>query len=180
LKIILYFFLFLFFIINLQANAGTIATINIQKIIDKNMQFSEFLSLLSKKKNEYENLINELEKNLVNEKKKLDESKIILNQKKLEPLIEEYYKNISNFEYKVDDINLYLSKLFDFNKQIIINEIIEISKSISIKKNIDVILDNNNYFIASDTIDISDIVIQDLNNKNIVFQLLNKEDLIDE
>jgi Skp family chaperone for outer membrane proteins len=144
------------------------------------MQFSEFLSLLSKKKNEYENLINELEKNLVNEKKKLDESKIILNQKKLEPLIEEYYKNISNFEYKVDDINLYLSKLFDFNKQIIINEIIEISKSISIKKNIDVILDNNNYFIANDTIDISDIVIQDLNNKNIVFQLLNKEDLIDE
>lgn len=173
------FFLFLFLIINLQVKAGTIATINIQKIIDQNIQFSNFISFFSEKKNKYENLIIDLETNLINEKKNLDESSIILNEKKLEPLIKEYYKNLSNFEYKVDEMNLYLSKLFDINQKIIISEIIEISKSVSIKQNIDIILDKDNYFIANDTIDISDFVIKELNNKDIKFQLTNKEDLID-
>ena len=46
-----------------------------------------------------------------------------------------------------------------------------ISKQISSKNNFSLILENTNFFIASDQIDISENIIEILNNKNIILNI---------
>ena len=54
--------------------------------------------------------------------------------------------------------------IIESNKDIILAKILEILKEISIKNQYDIILSEDNYFIASDNIDISEIVIKKLNS----------------
>ena len=64
---------------------------------------------------------------------------------------------MKNYNEKVDLI-------IERNKDIILAKILEILKEISIKNQYDIILSEDNYFIASDNIDISEIVIKKLNS----------------
>ena len=64
---------------------------------------------------------------------------------------------MKNYNEKVDLI-------IESNKDIILAKILEILKEISIKNQYDIILSEDNYFIASDNIDISEIVIKKLNS----------------
>ena len=58
------------------------------------------------------------------------------------------------------------------NKEIIVNEIIEITKILSRNKNFDVILNEDQYFLASDNIDISKQIIEILNKKKLNLEVI--------
>ena len=55
----------------------------------------------------------------------------------------------------------------DKNKEIVINEIIEITKTLSRNNNFDIILNEDQYFLASDDVDISKQIIEILNKKKL-------------
>ena len=58
------------------------------------------------------------------------------------------------------------------NKGIIINEIIEITKILSRNKKIDIILNEDQYFLASDVVDISKQIIEILNIKKLNLEVI--------
>ena len=58
------------------------------------------------------------------------------------------------------------------NKEIVINEVIEIAKILSRNKNFDIILNEDQYFLASDDVDISKQIIEILNKKKLELKVI--------
>ena len=59
------------------------------------------------------------------------------------------------------------------NKEIVINEIIEITKTLSRNNNFDIILNEDQYFLASDDVDISKQIIEILNKKKLDLEVID-------
>ena len=59
------------------------------------------------------------------------------------------------------------------NKEVVISEIIEITKVLSRNKNFDIILNEDQYFLASDNIDISKQIIEILNKKKLNLEVID-------
>ncbi len=60
------------------------------------------------------------------------------------------------------------------NKTLIIDNIGNISKKISSQNNIDIIIESESYFLASESIDISQLIIDELNKNKIIFEILEE------
>ena len=56
----------------------------------------------------------------------------------------------------------------------IIDNIGNISKKISSQNNIDIIIESESYFLASESIDISQLIIDELNKNKIIFEILEE------
>ena len=59
------------------------------------------------------------------------------------------------------------------NEGIVIKEIIEITKILSRDKNFDIILNEDQYFVASDVVDISKQIIEMLNKKKLDLEVID-------
>ena len=60
------------------------------------------------------------------------------------------------------------------NKTLIIDNIGNISKKISSQNNIDIIIESESYSLASESIDISQLIIDELNKNKIIFEILEE------
>ena len=100
-KLLIKLFTFSFVFIVSPLYANNLATINIEYIIQKNIEFQNFLNNL----NEEQNLMNDIFKKknlqLENEKKEIEDLKLILNTQEI---------NIKN--------NLFIKKVEEFNAEI--------------------------------------------------------------
>ena len=76
-----------------------------------------------------------------------------------------------NFEEKVNKFNNYLKESIEINEKRILNEIVKIVKKIAVENEIDIIFSDEQNFLASDNIDISGQIYNELNNLNITLQL---------
>ena len=76
------------------------------------------------------------------------------------------------FKLKIDKYNNILKINIENNEKIITDEIANIVKEISINKNIDLVFADNQYFISSMDIDISDLIIQDLNKRELNLEII--------
>ena len=157
--------IFVFFILisTTQANQN-IATINLDRIFQNSNDFSNFLKNLKIIKDDYDSKFKIKESELIDQKKIIEDSEIILNQGEIDKLITEYTIAVNNFSDEVKNYNEKIDLIIESNKNIILANILEILKEISIKNQYDIILSEDNYFIASDNIDISEIVIKKLNS----------------
>ena len=77
----------------------------------------------------------------------------------------------NNFELKIDKYNSYIRLNIEFNENIILNEISQIVKNIAIENKIDLVLNENQYYISSDHMNISNIIIQKLNKTKLELML---------
>ena len=76
--------------------------------------------------------------------------------------------NLKILDAEVKKINLFFQKIF--NKNIIIKQIITYIETISTKSDIDIVLTEEQYFMSSKNIDISNEIINLINTDLIVFQ----------
>ena len=67
-----------------------------------------------------------------------------------------------------------MEKNINFNQKKIIDEIYLLVKDISLNNKIDLVLNEDQYFIASENIDISELVLNKLNNKKLNLEILNE------
>ena len=162
----LFLVLFLLFI-PLSSNANDISTIRLSYIINNNLEFKSFLEKLEELK---KNLFDELKINeefIENKREELENSKLILNEEEYSKLLESFNiessKHIKNIDLYEDILNNNMNK----NKKIIINEISQILNEYAKKNSIDLILNEDQYFISSSNNDISDIIIKILNEKKL-------------
>tara|TARA_Y100001970_G_scaffold286713_1_gene409572 strand:+ start:2299 stop:2835 length:537 start_codon:yes stop_codon:yes gene_type:complete len=164
----------IFFVFPTNLLAVNIATINISYILEKSTSYNNFLAELSKKKSELQNTLDIKEKDLTKLKQEIDNSKLIINEDELNLMIFNYNDQLKTLDKEVKKINLFFSKNIEVNKNIIIKQIISYIEDISIKSDIDIILTEEQYFMSSKKIDISNQIINLLNEDIIVLKIIDE------
>ena len=164
----------IFFIISTNLFAINVATINIAFILEQSDSYNNFLNELSNKKSELQNELNIKEKDLENLKQEIDNSKLIISDDELNIMISKYNDQFRILDEKVKKINLFFSKNIESNKNIIIKQIITYIETISTKSDIDIVLTEEQYFMSSKKIDISNEIIDLINSDLIVLKIIDE------
>ena len=168
------FFLYFFFIIfSLSASSQDIATIKLSYLIENSNAYINFIEKLEVKKKSFYDILVEDEKKLKERKAEIENSKLILNDEEINNLANIYNEDLKVYQQKVEKYNYFVNNNIDTNQKILIQEIIQIVKEISLEKNFNIILNEDQYFLSSENIDISKIVLDKLNNKSINLELIN-------
>ena len=154
--------------------ALNLATINIAYILEKSISYNNFLDELSIKKLELQNTLILKETELEKLKQDIDNSKLIISEDELNIMISNYNNQLKILDQEVKKINLFFSKNIENNKNIIIKQIISYIENISNESNIDIILTEEQYFMSSKKIDISDQIINLINNDIIILNIVDE------
>ena len=170
-KLFSFFFLIIFF--SSSVDSTEIATFKISYVIDNSLEFDKFIDKLDILKTKMQNELSEDENELIEKKNKIEESKIIFSESEYNQQIEDYNILANSFKEKFDEFNNHINMNIEKNKEIVINEIIEIVKILSSNKNFDIILNEDQYFLASDNIDISKQIIEILNKKKLNLEVID-------
>ena len=169
----------LFFLINFNLFSQEIRTIDLIKIINDNKQYNNFLDLLDFKKKKVEANIADKEKNILMNEKFIENNKLIINTNDLNERIELLSQEYLELESYMNKYNYYFDKNMNINKNILLNIVAEICKNLSILDKIDIILDKSNYFIASNHIDLTEVVLIKIDNIDIEFNLFTEEEIFE-
>ena len=164
------FLLIIFF--SFSVDSTEIATFKISYVIDNSLEFGKFIDKLDILKTKMQNELSEDENELIEKKNKIEESKIIFSESEYNQQIEDYNILANSFKEKFGEFNNHINMNIEKNKEIVINEIIEITKTLSRNKNFDIILNEDQYFLASDDIDISKQIIEILNKKKLDLKVI--------
>ena len=165
-------FFLLIIVFSSSADSTEIATFKISYVIDNSLEFDKFIDKLDTLKTKMQNELLEDENKLIEKKNKIEESKIIFSESEYNQQIEDYNILANSFKEKFGEFNNHINMNIEKNKEIIINEIIEITKILSLDKKFDIILNEDQYFIASDNVDISNQIIEMLNKKQLDLEII--------
>ena len=143
--------------------ADNIATINYEKIFLNSLAYEKFLKEIDFYQNKQQKIFDNIERNLLKDKKELDSSKIILSEKEFNEKFIIYEENVRQYKLKIDEINNEIYGKIENAKSIINDEVLNIIKKIAINQNINLIFDSNQYVVAIKDLDITDQVIKELN-----------------
>ena len=92
---------------------------------------------------------------------------LILDSSELEKEIDSYNTKLNNFNNKIEQFNLHYDKQINNLKNKIINIILDVLKKYSEDYKIDLILDSNNYILSSNSINITSLINDQVNNQKI-------------
>ena len=171
--------IFFFFFLSENLLGQEIRTIDLINIINNNKQYNEFLNLLENKKLLIEKYIADQEKNIKSDELYIEKNKLIINQNDLNLKIKSVNNKYNQLEKYINKYNFYFDQNVNINKNILLNKVAEICKNFSIEKNIDIILDKNNYFISSKQIDITDYISKKIEYEKINFKIFNEDEIFE-
>ena len=161
------FFTFLIIIFSTSAFSANIRVLDFQKIIENNTNLPKLYELINKDQEIHKEIFKTEELNLKYELEKIEELNLILDASELEKEIENYNKKLNNFNTKIEKFNLHYDLQINNLKNKIINIILEELKMYSDNNNIDLVLDSTNYILSSNSINITDIIEDQVNIKKI-------------
>ena len=158
-------FIIIFFSTN--ALSTNVRVLDFQKIIENNKNLSLLYDEINKDQESHKKKFSNEEIVLQNELKKIEELNLILDPSELEKEIEKYNKKLNDFNNIIEEFNLHYEKQINNLKNKIVNIILEILKKYSEDNKIDLILDSNNYILSSNTINITDLINDQVNKRKI-------------
>ena len=138
--------------------AQSIVVVNIEFLIDNNENYLNILEEMELSQQNYLDKFKEKESKLEKLFNDIEESKLILNENEVNLQIENYNNQLKNFTILVDDFNFHYQNQIINIRDSILEEILFILENYAIENNIDLILDSTSYLIASNTIDITNII----------------------
>ena len=163
-------YLFIFFFINIITNTvygQNIVVVNIQSIIDNNQNYIDTVKQIDIYQQRYFENFEKREKNLQKISKNIEETKLILNENEINKKIDDYNNQLANLKIDIEEFNIHYQQQIINIREIILREIIILLENYAIKNSIDLILDSTSYLIASNSIDITELINNKLKNINI-------------
>ena len=159
----------IFIVISFSTNAlsTNIKVLDFQHIIENNINISNFYDKIDKDQIIHKENFKKEELNLKNELERIEKLKLILESTELEKEIENYNNQLNNFNDKIQKFNLHYEVQINNLKNRILNTILEVLKQYSEDNKIDLVLDSNNYVLSSNSINITEIIKDKVNNKSI-------------
>ena len=150
--------------------AESIVVVNIQFLIDNNKDYLNILEEMELSQQDYLDKFEQKESELKKIFNEIEESKLILNENEINLQIENYNNQLTNFTILVDDFNLHYQNQINEIREKILKEIIQLLEKYAIKNKIDLILDSNSYLIASNSIDITENINNELKKINLTLE----------
>ena len=169
--------LFLFFLIFKSQNvlSNNIAVINIEDIINNNKLYLETLEKIETIQKIDSTFIKDEEEKLEELLKKIDESKLFLSEKEINKLIDEYNIKFNEFSLKIKEFNDHFQNQIIEIRKVILQEIIVLSEKYAKKNEIDLVIDSTSYLIASNEINMTNIIKEELSKITLKLEFKNFE-----
>ena len=164
-KLIFLFSLF-FYIYAFSLYAINVRVLDLQLIINNNKELLNLISKIEQDQSVHRESFQTTELELQSELQEIDELKLILETSELEKEINIYNDNFKKFNEKINKFNSHYENQINVLKNNILENILEILKEYSLDNQIDLILDSNNYILSSNSINITNIILDDLNKLN--------------
>ena len=161
----------LFFITIYSTNlfATKIFVIDVEKLINENFYYEKFIQEIEKNQINEKNELNLIEKEIVDLQNEIEQSKLILDQNEINKLIEDYNIQLNKFNILIESYNLHYQNEIINKRKIVLKEIIVLVEKFAKDNNIDIVLDSNNYLVASNAINITEDI--ELKLKNLELKL---------
>ena len=171
-------FLFILFFILSPINisySNDIVVINLEKLINDNIFYINIIDEIEKDQKKYKSEFNKEENTIKELSKQIERDRLILNEEEVNSLIENYNNKLSKLSARIERFNLhYQNEIINIRNQIF-NEIITLLEKYVNDNNIKLVFDSNNYLIASNTIDITTIIHEKMNEINLKLGFENFE-----
>ena len=164
---LIYIVLFLGILFSNLSKAQSIVVVNVQDLIDNNKIYQETIKRLEINQEKYIKEFEKKEKEIQKILSDIEESKLILNDKEINNQIENYNNQLNNFTILVDNFNLHFQEQIIKIREKVLKEIIYLLENYAIENNVDLILDSTSYLIASNSIDITDYISNELEKINL-------------
>ena len=152
--------------------AEEIATIKISYLVKNSTEYNTFINKLESEKILFNDTIKNEEQILKDRELEINESIFLLSEEEYNNQINIFNEKVKIYQEKIDKYNYFLDKSIDINQKKIIDEIFLIVKDISIKNNIKLVLNEDQYFISSEKNDISQLVLSQLNSKKLNLEII--------
>ena len=161
--------LFLITIYSTNLFATKIFVIDVEKLINENIYYEKFMEEIEKNQINEKNELNLIEKEIVDLQNEIEQSKFILDQNEINKLIEDYNIKLNKFNILIESYNLHYQNEIINKRKIVLKEIIVLVEKFAKDNNIDIVLDSNNYLVASNAINITEDI--ELKLKNLELKL---------
>ena len=100
------------------------------------------------------------------------DSKLILSQSEYDNKTLEFNIISNKFKEKINDYNKKIQNNIEINEQEVLKELSIVIQDVASKNNISLVFSDNQYYLSSTSLDISDIIIQELNKKKIDLNII--------
>ena len=149
---------FIFFIFSSSVLSTNIRVLDFQKVIESNESFFLLYEKIEKDQMVHKKNFNKEELYLESEFERIEKLNLILEPTELEKEIENYNLKLNSFNDKIKNFNLHYDKQINNLQNKIISIILDVLKQYSEDNNIDLILDSDNYILSSNSINITNLI----------------------
>ena len=156
-------------IISSSAFSSSIRVLDFQKIVENNTNISLLYEQINKDQALHKEKFKNEELELQKELERIEKLNLILEPSELEKEIVIYNNELNDFNEKVEKFNLHYELQINNLKNKIINVILETLKKYSEDNQIDLVLDSKNYILSSNSINITNLIENQVNKKKIEF-----------
>ena len=163
-------YIIIFFFINIITSitfSQTIAIVNVQSLIDNNIIYKKTLKDIESNQQKYLKNFDNKENELKTKLKDIEEAKLILSDEEINFQIENYNNELSKFTTLIEEFNLHYQNQIINIKEVILKEILKLLEKYAIENRIDIILDSTTYLIASNSLDITNNINEELEKLNL-------------
>jgi len=150
---------------SLNANAGGIGIIDVEKIVKESSAMRDIQAKVSKKQDEYQKEVTKKQNELEAEQKRIEGKKNVLSKEAME-------KEGKAFDKKVDDLKTFVDKKQNSLKKASLDSMSKVNDKIkdiiadlSKEKELDVIMPSAQTLYFKDDLDVTDEVLKRLNKK---------------
>ena len=163
------FFILIFF--SSQIKSNNLAVIDMELIISKNSAFIDFVKKIEDDQVDHKKNFQKKEIELQNKYNEIQDSKIVLSEEEYQNAINEYNINLKTFNEEIKNFNNHYESQISKYRNLIIENVLNIIKEYASSNKLDLILDSKNYIMASNSINITEIVLKKVNNLKIDINL---------
>ena len=157
------FFLIFFIIFSNVSLSKNISVINLDEIINKNKYYIEIVNKLDINQKKYFEDFKIQEKEIEKLLGEIEEAKLILNENEINSLINNYNDKLENFAKNVDNFNSHYQNEIIKIRNSILKEIINLVEKYAKQNKIDLVMDSESYLMASNNINITQQIQEELN-----------------
>ena len=169
-KRILIIFTIFFVLLSHSIQSQKILVINLEYIINNSNQYQEIIKIILKAQELKKNYFEKEEETIKSKLNEIENSKLILSKNDIKLKIDEYNKILSNFKDDIDEFNFHYDNQISNIRNKILEMIVKLLEKYAIENKIDLIFDNKNYIIASNSINITDIILKELDTLDLKLQ----------
>ncbi len=165
---------FSFFFIK-SVSSTNIAVVDIDNIINSNLSYNKIINEIKIEQKEISQSLEVIELQLSQALNEIEESKLLLDEVEISKMVKNYNEELLKYNNLIEEFNLhYQNEIIEIRKKII-EEIIVLLEKYANESNIDLIIDSTSYLIASNAINITNVIEKQINMLELKLEFENFE-----